>query len=157
MTATIPSDCLTCQALEGKIRLTGAPPVIETDRWKVEHAYPTSARGWLVLVPKRHCEAIHDLSLAELDEFGRLLGLCSQALQSVLGAKKEYLMQFAEQQGFHHVHFHLVARMPEWPENLTGPLVMSALGDKVRHPLPQEEVIPLAVELREWLASRWGQ
>jgi diadenosine tetraphosphate (Ap4A) HIT family hydrolase len=149
------TDCLTCQALQEKIRLTDAPPVIETGLWKVEHAYPTSVRGWLVLVPKRHCEAMHQLTAAELSELVRLLGLCSRALAEVQGAKKEYLMQFAEQTGFHHVHFHLVARMPDWPANLTGPLVMSALGDRVRHPLPQEEVIPLAVELREWVTERW--
>lgn len=157
MTATIQSECLTCQALEGKIRLTDAPPVIETDYWKVEHAFPTSVKGWLVLVPKRHCEAMHQLMPAELSELARLLGLCSRALAEVLGAQKEYLMQFAEQKGFHHVHFHLVARMPDWPENLTGAHVLSALGEKVKNPLPQEEVIPLAVELREWLASRWGE
>ncbi len=157
MTDPYQPDCLTCQALQEKIRLTDAPPVIDTNHWKVEHAYPTTVRGWLVLVPKRHCEAMHQLTPAELSEFARLLGLCSQALAAVLGAKKEYLMQFAEQKGFHHVHFHLVARMPDWPENLTGALVLSALGEKVKNPLPQEEVIPLAVELREWMASRWGE
>ena len=149
------SDCLTCQALQDKIRLTDAPPLLETGLWKVEHAYPTSVRGWLVLVPKRHCEAVHELTGPELAEFGKLLGACSQALQAVLGARKESLMQFSEQAGFHHVHFHLVARLPDWPQSLTGAQVLSALGEKVKNPLPQEEVIPLAVELREWLAERW--
>jgi diadenosine tetraphosphate (Ap4A) HIT family hydrolase len=146
-------DCLTCQALQEKIRLTEAPPLIETGLWKVEHAYPTSVRGWLVMVPKRHCDAIHQLTVEELAEFGRLLGLCSRALGEVLGAQKEYVMQFAEQQGFSHVHFHLVARLPDWPASLTGAQVFSALGDKVKHPLNQDEVLPVAVELREWITA----
>ena len=148
-------DCLTCQALQEKIRLTDAPTVIETGLWKVEHAYPTSIKGWLVIVLKRHCEAVHELTGPELAEFGKLLGVCSQALQAVLGARKEYVMQFAEQAGFHHVHFHLVPRTPDMPPSLIGPQVFSALGDKAKHPLPQEEVFPLAVELRQWLAGRW--
>jgi diadenosine tetraphosphate (Ap4A) HIT family hydrolase len=147
--------CLTCQALQEKIRLTDAPPVIETGLWKVEHAYPTSIKGWLVMVTKRHCEAVHQLTREEAAEFGRLLSVCCQALEAVLGARKEYVMQFAEMKGFHHVHFHVVPRMQDWPASLTGPLVLSALGDKVRHPLPQEQVIPLAVELREWVTERW--
>lgn len=91
--------------------LSDDPPVIETGLWKVEHAYPTSVRGWLVMVPKRHCEADHELSGQKLAEFGKLLGTCSRALQAVLGIRKEYMIQFVEQAGIHHLHFHLMARM----------------------------------------------
>lgn len=82
---------LTGQAFRDKIRPTDEPPLIEADHGKVEHAYPTSVRGWLVMVPKRHCEAIRGLSPPELAEFGKLTGLCGQAIQAVLGARKEYM------------------------------------------------------------------
>ena len=45
-------------------------------------------------------------------------------------------MQFAEGDGFHHVHFHIVARSPDWPADLKGPGVFGAFG--VADPIASE-------------------
>ena len=89
-------DCETCRALRGEIALTNAPRILETTHWVIEHAHPTSVRGWLVLVLARHCGAIHDLTAAELATLGPLLGLLGRALRQCLGAEKECVIQFAE-------------------------------------------------------------
>jgi diadenosine tetraphosphate (Ap4A) HIT family hydrolase len=37
-------------------------------------------------------------------------------------------MQFAEGEGFHHVHFHLIARTPDRNPDWKGPAVWGAFG-----------------------------
>ena len=44
------------------------PYIYEGRSWVVDHAYPTSLKGWLVIVLKRHVEALHDLTHEEFRE-----------------------------------------------------------------------------------------
>ncbi len=149
-------DCLTCAAGEGRVQLALVPSLAVTDQWRVEQGHPTSVRGWLVVVLRRHAPALHDLTTDEWSELAMVLAAVCSAQRKVIGADKEYVLQFAEADGFHHVHFHVVPRLPEWPHELAGPRVMGALGAEVGDPLTLEEVGPTLDALRRELDSRLG-
>lgn len=149
------NQCRTCQSVQGKISLTNAPRILETTHWLIEHIHPTSIRGWLVLVLRRHARALHHLTPAESAEFGRLLPLICQSLHHLLQTEHEYVLQFAEAKEFHHVHVHVIARLPNWPESLKGPAVFSGFGPHVEQPLSSDELTPLALALRDFLLPHW--
>ena len=149
-------DCLTCAAGEGRISLSLVPTLAVTAHWRVEQGHPTKVRGWLVVVLRRHAPALHDLTAGEWDDLATVLAAVCGAHRRVVGAEKEYVMQFAEAEGHQHVHFHVVPRLPEWPDDLRGPRAMEALGAAARNPLTLEEVGPTLEALGEELARRLG-
>lgn len=120
--------CMTCQALAGEVALTNGPRLELDQHWRVEHAHPVAVPGWLVLVLRRHARALHELTDDESSAFGRWLAVLPKALHHATGSEVEYVMQFAEGDGFHHVHVHLVARTPDWNPDWKGPGVFGALG-----------------------------
>jgi diadenosine tetraphosphate (Ap4A) HIT family hydrolase len=148
-------ECQSCQAIQGLISLTNTPRVFDTAHWAIEHIYPTSIKGWLVLIIKRHCRAIHDLTKVEAEELGKLLPLVCQALHVVMKTECEYVMQLAEGEGFHHVHFHIIARMPEWPDKLRGRRVFDSVGKDIKNPLSTEELLPLTLKIGEYLKRHY--
>lgn len=154
MNSRLDPDCLTCQAQLGTVRLTNAPRILETLHWRVEHAHPTSIRGRFVVAATRHVPALHQLSQEEFASLTELLRLLCKAISEILGAEKEYIMQFAEAEGHNHVHFHVIARMPDWPLSLKGSSVFNGLGPAVERPLPTEELTPLAISFRNYLQER---
>ena len=144
-------SCHSCQAERGLSSLTNAPVIARTEHWRVEHARPTSVRGWLVVVLRCHRRALHDLAPEEWQDLSTLLPLLCRALHQTLGTEKEYILQFAEHPRAQHVHFHVIARVPNWPSDLRGPAVFNGLGDKVQDPLPSEVTTPLALQIRDCL------
>jgi diadenosine tetraphosphate (Ap4A) HIT family hydrolase len=46
----------------------------------------------------------------------------------VTGCVKTYVVQFAEAEGFSHVHFHVIPRMAERPAERRGPGIFGLLG-----------------------------
>jgi len=78
--------------------------------------------------------------------------LLCQALHDILKTEREYVVQFAE--STNHVHFNVIARLPDWPVSLKGPGVFSALGKQVENPLSSEVLTPLALEIRGYLLTR---
>jgi diadenosine tetraphosphate (Ap4A) HIT family hydrolase len=144
-------DCLSCQNIQGKVRLHKAPRIIETKYWIVEHVGSVHIKGWLVVVIKRHCTAMHDLTEEEMVEFGKLAKVACQGLHTILKTEKEYIMQYSEGKGFAHLHIHLVAKVLPWPDNLRGPRVMTAMEEKIDEKFVDEEVTPLALKIREYL------
>jgi diadenosine tetraphosphate (Ap4A) HIT family hydrolase len=147
--------CQSCQAVQGLITLSITPRVFETAHWTVEHINHTSIKGWLVLTVKRHCRAIHDLKKVEAEELGKLLPLVCQALHAVMKTECEYVMQLAEGEGFHHVHFHVIARMPDWPDELRGRRVFDGVGTDIKNPLSAEELLPLTLKIGGYLKKRF--
>lgn len=120
-------DCYPCR--------TGALPdpplrerILTTRDWRVAHAFNSTVPGWLVLVPHRHIGAFADLTADEAAGLGPLVRRLSIALTSVTGCVKTYLMQFSEQEGFAHLHLHLVPRAVDQPAEATGPRVLSLLS-----------------------------
>jgi diadenosine tetraphosphate (Ap4A) HIT family hydrolase len=118
--------CQSCQAGAGAIVLTDAPRLDLDEYWYVEHCHPVAVAGWLVLVLRRHARALHELTDDEAVALGRWLPALTRALHTATGCELEYVMQFAEGEGFQHVHVHLVARAHDWPAEFKGPRVFSA-------------------------------
>ena len=111
----------------------------------------TSLPGWLVAVPRRH-----QLSLAELEpeaaaELGPLLTDLTRALQHVTGCLKTYVILLAEAEGFAHLHFHVVPRMPGQPAEERGPRIFARLGAPADEQVQQPERDRLARDIREAL------
>jgi diadenosine tetraphosphate (Ap4A) HIT family hydrolase len=71
---------------------------------------------------------LHELTDAESVALGRWLAVLPRALHHATGCELEYVMQFAEGEGFHHVHFHVVERGANGNPNWKGPGVFGALG-----------------------------
>ena len=81
-------DCLTCKSISGEKRISPGPTIHEARFWYIEHAYPCKLKGWLVLVLKRHVEALHDLTQEEFLELGELQFRLSRLLSDELKAAK---------------------------------------------------------------------
>jgi len=142
------ADCYSCQSNAGVRRISPGVPIFTGTYWIVEHAYPCKIRGWLVLVLRRHCDAVHELTEGEFSELSSLLSRTTRVLAEVLRCEKEYVAQFAEAEHFHHVHFHVIPKPLGLPSEEIGPGVFVNLrGDGV----PEDEVN----ELCKGLAARF--
>jgi diadenosine tetraphosphate (Ap4A) HIT family hydrolase len=153
-TMTIATDCYTC-AHEAAGR--NAPPwerIASDEHWRVAHALNTAVPGWLVLVPRRHVTALAELTDAEAAALGSWQVRLSRALARVLGCQKTYIAQFAEAEGFAHVHFHVVPRPPDLARELRGPRIFQLLGATDDSRVGREEMTRLAAELAGELARR---
>jgi diadenosine tetraphosphate (Ap4A) HIT family hydrolase len=113
-------------------RDAGAAPlwdsIYRTPHWDVAHAFNTALPGWTVIVARRHVEAIDQLGEAEAIELGALLRNVSAALREATSCLKTYVMQFAEAEGHAHVHFHVVPRMADQPEDRRSTRIFGYLG-----------------------------
>ncbi|MEU4088013.1 HIT family protein [Streptomyces aureus] len=121
------ADCYPCGKEAEFDRLPPRECVVFDEHWRVVHAFGTAVPGWLVLLPRRHVTAIHDLTDAEAASLGVWQVDLSRALRSVTGCAKTYVVQFAEAAGFAHVHFHVVPRMPDLRPEHRGPGVFDLL------------------------------
>jgi diadenosine tetraphosphate (Ap4A) HIT family hydrolase len=70
---------------------------------------------------------IAELTDVEADQLGTWQVRLSQALHQVTGCAKTYVVQFAEAEGFAHVHFHIIPRLHDQPADRHGPRVFSYL------------------------------
>ncbi|MEU4877385.1 HIT family protein [Streptomyces sp. NPDC021608] len=120
-------DCYTCGREEEFDDLPPRERVAHDPHWRVAHAFDAAVPGWLVLLPRRHVAAVHDLTDAEAAALGTWQVRLSRALRAVTGCAKTYVVQFAEAEGFAHVHFHIVPRMPDLPPEHRGPGVFELL------------------------------
>lgn len=109
-------SCKSCISNKGIKRISPAEPIYKGKYWRVEHAYPCGMKGWLILLPNRHVEAIHELTNYEMKEFGEIFPKISKSLHNVLKNEKEYVFQLAEGMNFHHVHFHIIAKPKTLPK-----------------------------------------
>jgi diadenosine tetraphosphate (Ap4A) HIT family hydrolase len=136
------TECFNC-----RLEPQDLPPrqaLLRTEHWRVAHAFDSALPGWLVIVPRSHVLALHELPAAAHGELGDLLGRLSTALQHVVGCTKTYVMQFSEAEGFEHLHVHLVPRMPDQPADRTGPQVFGYLGAGAAARVPEDEQDRLA-------------
>jgi diadenosine tetraphosphate (Ap4A) HIT family hydrolase len=127
-------DCYSCSQEREFNRLPVRERIVHDEHWRLAHAINTALPGWLVLLPRRHVTAIADLTDIEAARLGTWQVAASRALHAVTGCTKTYVAQFAEAEGFSHVHFHLVPRLPDQPTDRRGPAVfgyLAPLGDHV--------------------------
>ena len=113
-------ECWTCKSNTGEKRISPGPTIYDGKYWLVEHAYPVKTIGWLVIVLKRHAEALHELTAEEFGELGMIQSKVARFLFEELHSEKEYISCYAEQEHFHHIHFHIFARPSNLPEELKG-------------------------------------
>jgi diadenosine tetraphosphate (Ap4A) HIT family hydrolase len=112
--------------------------------WRISHAW-SALPGWLVVAPRRHVESLVELTSTEARDFGELLRAVSAAVADVVGCRRTYVVLFAEQPRYHHLHVHVVPRMDWFTEGDLGPEVFRYLR------VPEDEQVP--VEERERLAA----
>jgi diadenosine tetraphosphate (Ap4A) HIT family hydrolase len=141
-------ECLTCQSLSGEYPLSPGPRIHDGQFWAVEHAWPTAVRGWLVIILKRHAEALHELDQWELLELASLQGIISALVFERLRCEKEYLSCFAEGDGFKHVHVHIIPKPKALSPLLKGPKIFELLGAGVPGVLHRDVVIDTSRELQ---------
>ena len=133
-------DCLTCLNLSEERRISPGPFIYKGTHWVVDHAYPTTHLGWLVVLPRRHVEALHELTREEFQELAEIEYRLVQVMRMDSAVQKEYLMCFAEGEGFHHVHFHVVPKPADLPAELKGPRVFAFLTVDKEHAIPAQEL-----------------
>jgi diadenosine tetraphosphate (Ap4A) HIT family hydrolase len=145
-------DCFSCRQ---ESLGADAPPrerIAMTRHWRVAHGISSALEDWLVVLPRRHITSVDELTDEESGEFGKLLRSVAVALRDELGDRcaKTYVMQFSEAEGFHHLHFHVVPRSVDLPEEHRGPRVIHFLQR------PEDEWVPLARQdaLAQSLAMR---
>jgi diadenosine tetraphosphate (Ap4A) HIT family hydrolase len=143
-------DCYSCN-LERAAESPARERILVTDQWRVAHAFDTSLPGWLVAVPRRHLRSLGELDAAEAAELGPLLTDLTRALQDVTGCVKTYVILLAEAEGFAHLHFHVVPRMPDQPPEERGPRIFARLGCPEGERVPAPERDRLAHDIREAL------
>ena len=119
-----PTDCYTCR--QNALPPQELPPrerIYDDGAWRVAHAFGVALPGWLVAVTRRHVESLPELTAEEAAALGPLLVRLSAALEAETGARKCYVMFFAEGEGFAHLHVHVVPRLPDLPPDRRGPSV----------------------------------
>lgn len=149
------SQCQTCELVARRDR-GEAPPwdaIYRSQYWDVVHSFNTSLPGWLVLVARRHIAAIDEMSDEEAVELGRLIRRVSLALKETTGCVKTYVIQFAEAAGHPHVHFHIVPRMADQPDDHRGPNIFRYLGVADEERVTEERMNDLAAQIRQILLA----
>ncbi len=147
--------CYTCELI--KRRDAGNAPlwdcIYRTEYWDVAHSYNTALLGWLGLVLRRHITAIDEMTEDEAVELGRLIRRVSVILKALTGCTKTYVVQFAEHVEHPHVHFHIVPRMIDLPEDRRGPNVFKYLGVPEEERVSEAAMNQIASEVRRCLTE----
>jgi diadenosine tetraphosphate (Ap4A) HIT family hydrolase len=147
--------CTTCELIAA--RDVGTAPLWDcihrTPYWDVAHAYDTALPGWLVLVARRHITAVDELTEEEAAELGLLIRRVSLALKVVTGCVKTYVMQFAEAADHPHVHFHVVPRMPDQPEDRRSTRIFGYLGVAEAMRVDEATMNTIALQVQRALRS----
>ena len=149
-------ECLTCKSNSGEQRISPGSTIYEGEYWLVEHAYPVKIVGWIVIVLKRHAEALHELSAEELSELGKLQLLVTRFLFEELHSQKEYISCYGEAEGFAHIHFHVFAKLADLPEELKGGKSFNLLKVSQEETVPSDEIIAFCELLRNKFKQRAG-
>ena len=148
--------CKTCELVARRDR--GIAPlwdcIYRTPFWDVAHCYDSALLGWLVLVARRHIASLAELTDQEAGELGQLIHNTSLALREVTGCVKTYALQFAESPEHQHVHFHIIPRMADLPEDHCSTQIFKYIGVPEMECVSQEAMNAIAVRIREILQEK---
>lgn len=153
------TQCKTCELISRR-DANKAPLwdcIYRTRFWDVVHHNNTVLSGWLVLVIRRHIGAIEELTNEEAGEMGVLLHQVSLALKETTGCIKTYVVQFAERPEHQHVHFHIIPRMVNQPENRLGTGVFEYSGVSEEERVSEEKMNEIAMMVQKILLSSLGK
>jgi diadenosine tetraphosphate (Ap4A) HIT family hydrolase len=145
-------DCYSCRQNENLDTLPIRERIAVDASWRTAHAFNSALPGWLVLLPRRHVTSLADLTEPEMADLGRWQVRLARALAAVTGCVKTYVVLFAEAEGFSHVHFHIVPRMADQPEDRRGPAVFGYLSPPAGQSVTDERQDELAAALAAALA-----
>jgi diadenosine tetraphosphate (Ap4A) HIT family hydrolase len=115
----------------------------------VEHAYPVKVVGWIVIVLKRHAEALHELTSEEFAELAQIQARLIPLLYEELRCEKEYVICYAEMEHFRHIHFHVFAKPAGLPEEYKGGGSFALLKVTREEAVPSKEIISFCESLRD--------
>ena len=141
-------ECWTCKSNSGEKRISPGPTIFEGKYWLVEHAYPVQLTGWLVIVLKRHAEALHELTADEFAELGALQSRLTRFLFEELHCEKEYISCYAEMEHFRHIHVHVFARPPDLPDELKGGKSFALLKVAPEEAVPADKIVAFCERLQ---------
>jgi len=148
-------NCYTCELI--RKRDDGTVPLWDnihrTGYWDVVHSYNTALPGWMVLIARRHMTAIDEMTAEEASEMGNLIRRISIALKQVTGCMKTYVIQFAEAAEHPHVHFHIVPRMDDQPEDYKSMNIFRYLGVSAEQRVSESTMNEIAAKIRDILAT----
>ena len=130
--------------------------IYKKGNWRVVHSYDTSLEGWLCLLHQHNITTIAEMSEADAVILGQLIHATSQAVQQVTGAAKTYVIQFAESPKHPEVHFHIVPRAAEMPEDKRGVKVFGYLGRPESEVVTLERRNQIAEQVRAFLIAKLG-
>jgi diadenosine tetraphosphate (Ap4A) HIT family hydrolase len=147
------TQCYSCKGNADLDRLPSWARIAVDEFWRVAHAFDSTLPGWLVLLPRRHVTSIAELTDAEAASLGIWQVRLSRALHAVTGCAKTYVAQFAEAEGFAHVHFHIVPRPADLANERRGPRVFGLLGAADQPVVDAAAMDELASELAAQLAA----
>lgn len=92
------TDCCTRELIAQRGR--GAAPLWDSihtiEHWDVVHCYNTALPEWLMVILRRHVEAIDELNDGEAAEADLLIRQLSVILKEITGSLKTCVLQFAE-------------------------------------------------------------
>ena len=142
-------ECWTCKSNTGENRISPGPTIFEGKHWLVEHAYPVKVIGWLVIVLKRHVEALHELTTAEFAELAQFQARLTHFLYEELHCEKEYISCYAEAEHFYHIHFHVFAKPFNFADELKGSRSFALLKVSAEEAVPPDEIIAFCELLRD--------
>lgn len=142
-------ECWTCKSNTGEKRISPGPAIFEGKYWLVEHAYPVKTIGWLVVVLKRHTEALHELTTDEFVELAQIQDRLIHLLHKELHSEKEYVSCYAEMEHFRHIHFHVFAKPADLPDDLKGGRSFALLKVKPEEAVATDEIISFCERLKD--------
>jgi diadenosine tetraphosphate (Ap4A) HIT family hydrolase len=134
-------ECWSCKSNTGEKRISPGPTIFEGEYWLVEHAYPVKTIGWLVIVLRRHAEALHELTGEEFAELAQIQAKLIPLLHEELHSEKEYVSCYAEMEHFYHIHFHVFAKPVGLPDKLKGGKSFNLLKVTAGDAIPSNEII----------------
>jgi diadenosine tetraphosphate (Ap4A) HIT family hydrolase len=105
--------CSACSEIAGEISAPGGV-IFDDGLWFVSHHTGAfTDPGELIVKTRRHCESLAELTRAEADALGPILGAAVQSLERVVVAERIYAVSFNER--VRHVHFLLLPRTAAMP------------------------------------------
>lgn len=111
-------DCFACRVATGDHVPQGGL-VLDRQGFVAFHAEDVAVPGYLILLPRRHVEAVGALLDAEARVLGGLLAELARAVGALPQVERVYVASVGEL--VRHVHFHLLPRY-EWMRRLAeGP------------------------------------
>ena len=146
-------ECWSCKSNIGEKRISPGTTIMEGKYWLVEHAYPVKIKGWLVIVLKRHEEALHNLTTNEFEELAQIEAKLTKILYKVLNCEKEYISCYAESDHFYHIHFHVFAKPSDLPSELKGGKSFELLKVQKDEAISAQEIIEFCEALKAQLSK----